>query len=101
MFTAVLIIACPCALALSAPFTFGNVLRILGRNKFYLKNAAVIEQLSKINTIVFDKTGTITQSSDSYISFKGTDFSSKQLSALYSLFRQSKENASFLFKSSV
>ncbi|MCL4856672.1 MAG: heavy metal translocating P-type ATPase metal-binding domain-containing protein [Flavobacteriales bacterium] len=40
-FTAVLIIACPCALALSAPFTFGNELRILGRNKFYLKNASV------------------------------------------------------------
>lgn len=89
VFTAVLIIACPCALALSAPFTFGNVLRILGRNKFYLKNAAVIEDLSKINTIVFDKTGTITQSSDSYIAYKGNDLSSDFLDGLYSLFRQS------------
>jgi Cu+-exporting ATPase len=89
VFTAVLIIACPCALALSAPFTFGNVLRILGRNKFYLKNAAVIEDLSKVSTIVFDKTGTITQSSDSFIKYQGDEFSSEQQSGLYSLFRQS------------
>jgi Cu+-exporting ATPase len=33
VFTAVLIVACPCALALTAPFTFGNVLRILGKQK--------------------------------------------------------------------
>jgi Cu+-exporting ATPase len=59
-FTAVLIIACPCALALSSPFTLAAVLSIFDRNKFYLKNTAVIEQLAKINTIVFDKTGTIT-----------------------------------------
>ena len=61
IFTAVLIIACPCALALSGPFTLGNVLRIFGRNRFYLKNTEVVENLSKITHIVFDKTGTITQ----------------------------------------
>ena len=63
VFTAVLIVACPCALALTAPFTFGNVLRILGKQRFYLKNALVIEQLAKVDTIVFDKTGTITSPS--------------------------------------
>ena len=42
VFTAVLIIACPCAIALSAPFTFGNLLRILGKKKFYIKNATVL-----------------------------------------------------------
>ncbi|MEM1124449.1 MAG: heavy metal translocating P-type ATPase metal-binding domain-containing protein, partial [Bacteroidota bacterium] len=60
-FTAVLIIACPCAVALSIPFTFGNALRLLGRTGFYLKNTNVIEQLNKLDTIVFDKTGTITR----------------------------------------
>jgi Cu+-exporting ATPase len=39
VFTAILIVACPCALALTAPFTLGNVLRIMGNRKFYLKNA--------------------------------------------------------------
>jgi Cu+-exporting ATPase len=59
-FTAVLIVACPCALALSTPFTLGNALRILGKNKLYLKNVSIIEALAKIHTIIFDKTGTLT-----------------------------------------
>ncbi len=71
VFTAVLIVACPCALALTAPFTFGNVLRIFGKQKFYLKNALVIEQLAKVDTIVFDKTGTITTNKKSNISYQG------------------------------
>jgi len=70
-FTAVLIVACPCALALSTPFTLGNALRIFGRNKFYLKNTHVIEKLAGINHVVFDKTGTITESGDSKVEFNG------------------------------
>ena len=53
VFTAILIVACPCALALTAPFTLGNVLRIMGNRKLYLKNATVIEQLARVDTIVF------------------------------------------------
>ncbi len=78
VFTAVLIVACPCALALTAPFTLGNVLRILGKKKFYLKNALVIEQLAKVNTIVFDKTGTITTSKKAKISYEGKVMDSDQ-----------------------
>lgn len=59
-FTAVLIVACPCALALSTPFTMAAALSIFDRNRFYLKNVAVVEQLADIDTIVMDKTGTIT-----------------------------------------
>ncbi|MGE0562604.1 MAG: heavy metal translocating P-type ATPase [Flavobacteriales bacterium] len=88
-FTAVLIIACPCALALAAPFTFGNVLRILGRNKFYLKNASVIEKISKVSTLVFDKTGTITQSSSSLITYHGKELSRQETSLVFSVLRQS------------
>ena len=72
VFTAVLIVACPCALALTAPFTFGNVLRIVGNQKFYLKNALVIEQLAKVDTIVFDKTGTITTNKKSNIYYESS-----------------------------
>ncbi len=78
VFTAVLIIACPCAIALSAPFTFGNLLRIFGKRKFYLKNARVIEQLAKINTVIFDKTGTITANKETKISYEGTTLSNTQ-----------------------
>ena len=59
-FTAMLIIACPCALALSTPFTMAAALSIFDRNGFYLKNTAVVEQMADIDTIVLDKTGTIT-----------------------------------------
>nr|WP_294923122.1 heavy metal translocating P-type ATPase metal-binding domain-containing protein [uncultured Flavobacterium sp.] len=75
VFTAVLIVACPCALALTAPFTFGNILRILGKQKLYLKNALVIEQLAKVDTIVFDKTGTITTNKKSNILYEGNALS--------------------------
>ena len=68
-FTSVLIIACPCALALSTPFTLGNTLRIFGKNTFYLKNTFIIEALSKIQYIIFDKTGTITKSRSADIEF--------------------------------
>ncbi|NNC45946.1 MAG: HAD-IC family P-type ATPase [Winogradskyella sp.] len=71
VFTAVLIIACPCAIALSAPFTFGNLLRIFGKQKFYVKNVNVLEQLSKIDTVIFDKTGTLTSSKTSSAFYEG------------------------------
>lgn len=69
--TAVLIIACPCALLLSNTFTNGNILRQLGRNHFYLRNAQAIEEIGKIDTIVFDKTGTLTVSSNHMIEYVG------------------------------
>ncbi len=71
--TAVLIVACPCALALVLPFTYGHALRILGRHGLYLKNAEVIEALGKSKELVFDKTGTLTEASG-LLQFHGTDF---------------------------
>ena len=71
----VLIIACPCALALSSPFTFGNVMRVLGRKGLYLKNTSVIEDMNNITDIVFDKTGTLTTGSLNGIEFIGDKLS--------------------------
>lgn len=85
--TAVLIVACPCGLLLTTTFANGNIMRIMGRNKFYLKNAAVIEKLSKINTIIFDKTGTITQGS--VVKFIGPSLSEYELQLITSLAGQS------------
>ncbi|AWH86419.1 heavy metal translocating P-type ATPase [Flavobacterium album] len=89
VFTAVLIVACPCALALSAPFTLGNVLRIMGNRKLYLKNATVVEQMAKIDTIVFDKTGTITTNKKSEIYFEGNAPDDKQLMYIRNVLRGS------------
>lgn len=88
-FTAVLIVACPCALALTAPFTMGNILRIMGNQKLYLKNAVVIEQMEKVNTIVFDKTGTITSNKKSTITFRGNALSLDELCAVKNVLRGS------------
>lgn len=75
VFTAVLIIACPCAVALAAPFTLGNGLRILGRRKLYLKEPSVIEKMAGIDTVVFDKTGTLTTSQKSMATYDGVELS--------------------------
>jgi Cu+-exporting ATPase len=77
-FTSVLIIACPCALALTVPFTFGSTMRQFGRRGFYLKNTAVIEHLQQIDTVVFDKTGTITNAQSSGIRFVGNELTTEQ-----------------------
>ncbi len=89
VFTAILIVACPCALALTAPFTLGNVLRILGNRKFYLKNALVVEQLAKVDTIVFDKTGTITTNKKTAITYEGTELNVSELKLLKNVLRGS------------
>ena len=87
--TAVLIIACPCALALSAPFAIGNMLRILGRFQFYLKNADTVENISKINTIIFDKTGTITTNNKTELVYTGTPLSKEIQIAIKTVLRAS------------
>lgn len=89
VFTAILIIACPCAIALAAPFTLGNLLRIFGRQKFYLKNATVIEQLAKIDTIIFDKTGTLTTNNNNTISYTGNSLKTIEKRILKSALRTS------------
>ncbi len=82
-FTAVLIVACPCALALSTPFTMSAALSIFDCNFFYLKNTAVVEQLARIDTIVLDKTGTITTGDSKAIRFEG-DLTDNEKRLIYS-----------------
>ncbi|MFK5878412.1 MAG: heavy metal translocating P-type ATPase metal-binding domain-containing protein [Flavobacteriaceae bacterium] len=87
--TAVLIIACPCAIALSAPFTLGNMLRIFGRHKFYLKNATVIENMAKIDSLIFDKTGTLTSTLAQQINYEGSKLSKSEKQNITSILKNS------------
>ncbi len=89
VFTAVLIIACPCALALARPFALGNVLRFFGKHKFYLKNADVIEQMANADTILFDKTGTITVHKKNNIEYHGQPLSHTEEALLKNTLRAS------------
>lgn len=89
VFTAVLIIACPCAIALAAPFTLGNMLRIFGRKKFYLKDVQTIERLAGIGTAIFDKTGTITTTKRTTASYEGMPLTEEEESLLKNTLRAS------------
>lgn len=89
VFTAVLIVACPCAIALAAPFTLGNILRIFGRHKLYLKNSTVIEQLAAVDTVVFDKTGTLTTNHKNVITYEGIALNKEEELLLTSTLRAS------------
>ncbi|WP_347374954.1 heavy metal translocating P-type ATPase metal-binding domain-containing protein [Aequorivita sp. Q41] len=89
VFTSVLIVACPCAIALAAPFTLGNVLRIFGREKLYLKEASIIEQMAKLDTVVFDKTGTLTTNKKNLITYEGVALSTEEKRLLTSTLRAS------------
>lgn len=89
VFTAVLIIACPCAIALASPFTMGNMLRIFGKKKCYLKNAEAIERLAQVDTAVFDKTGTITTTKRSTAVYEGMQLTQVEESLLKNTLRAS------------
>lgn len=83
-FTSVLIIACPCALALAIPFTYGNAMRVLGKQKYYFKHAGVIEALSRVRQIVFDKTGTLTDNSAFKVGYEGQQLSEDEKGVVFS-----------------
>ncbi|MCF7797812.1 MAG: HAD-IC family P-type ATPase, partial [Candidatus Marinimicrobia bacterium] len=89
VFTAGLVVACPCALALSTPFTLGSTLRIFGRRRFYLKNTEVAEALAQIDTIVFDKTGTLTKPGQARIRYTGDTLTAEEQLWLKSVARHS------------
>jgi len=84
-FTAVLIIACPCALALSMPFASGNVSRILGKLGFFVKNASTLERMANTDTVVFDKTGTLTKAHTTSVRFEGKTLSQAQVEMIKSV----------------
>jgi len=87
--SAMLIVACPCALLLAATYTNGNLLRIFSNNGLFLRDATIIEQLGKVDHIVFDKTGTLTRGSSHFIT-SGHQLSEYERDLAYSVTKSSR-----------
>jgi Cd2+/Zn2+-exporting ATPase len=56
-----LVISCPCALVISIPLGYFGGLGAASRNGLLFKGATYLDQLTKVNTLVMDKTGTVTK----------------------------------------
>jgi Cu+-exporting ATPase len=65
------------------------MIRLLGRNGLYLKNASAIEALAGTDLIIFDKTGTISQSGSAAVEFEGTESVFSNIQLIRTLARQS------------
>ncbi|MEO0898940.1 MAG: heavy metal translocating P-type ATPase metal-binding domain-containing protein [Bacteroidota bacterium] len=89
VFTSVLIVACPCGLALTSPIILGNTMRWMGKLGLYLQSPFVLEKMSHVDSIVFDKTGTLTYKAQTKAGQVEGDFSSYEASLIKTLASQS------------
>lgn len=88
-FVAVLIVACPCALAITVPFTLGQAIRALGNRGMYVKDTHVLERLAEVKHVVFDKTGTLTQNKMAIAGYQGDVLTAGELEMVGALCGQS------------
>jgi heavy metal translocating P-type ATPase len=68
---AVLVIACPCALGIATPLAISSAVAAASRHGILINNADVWETVEGIGTVVFDKTGTVTEGDFRYIRSTG------------------------------
>jgi len=81
----VIVIACPCALALATPIASLIGISWMSKKGLLLKDAKLIETFNDIDTIVLDKTGTITHGVLEVVNMSNKTLTKEQLNILYTL----------------
>ena len=90
---AVLIIACPCALGLATPMSVMVGIGKGARNGILIKNAEAIEKLEKINVLITDKTGTLTEGKPALVRIETINgFSENEILQLSASLNQNSEH---------
>ena len=77
--TQVLVISCPCSLGLATPVAVVASIGASAKEGILIKNAAVFETINRSNTIIFDKTGTVTEGKPSVESINPAGISEEEL----------------------
>lgn len=88
----VLIVACPCAYTLAAPFALGSAVAVFGRNGLYLKGNDAVAGMASVTKVVFDKTGTLTTGTSAQ--YYGVPMTQQQADILASACSQSSHPVS-------
>ena len=74
-----LVISCPCALVISVPLSYFTSIGKSSKEKILVKGSDVMDNLNKVDTIIFDKTGTITEGVFEVVKIKNINCSKDEL----------------------
>ncbi|MGH1468300.1 MAG: heavy metal translocating P-type ATPase [Bdellovibrionales bacterium] len=87
---ALLVVACPCGLAIATPLVQSLGVKLALKNSLLVKNASVFEKIGKVNKVIFDKTGTLTQGNVQALKWIPREPSAKEKMIIYNLERVSE-----------
>ena len=88
----VLIIACPCALGLATPMSIMVGVRRGAQSGVLIKSAEALERLEKVDTLVVDKTGTLTEGKPSVVAIVATGLGENELLRLAASLERNSEH---------